>query len=133
MQRRRNPWSGFTLLETLVALAIASMCVMMILLASIQLRTRESYALERAKLTEFALGVIETYHVIGPNMGSAGERPGGWVWSLVASLNLEEGADAKIFGIAYLDIDVTVFNRERPEFQVTLSQVVARRLSDVVP
>ncbi|NBZ90072.1 type II secretion system protein [Stagnihabitans tardus] len=133
MKIRRNPRSGFTLLETLVALAIASLCVMMILLASIQLQTRESDALARTRLTEFALGVLETYRVLGPKMGPGGERLGGWVWSLVATPRHDENGDAKTLGIAYLDVDVTVFNRERPEFRVTLSEIVARRLSDAAP
>jgi prepilin-type N-terminal cleavage/methylation domain-containing protein len=133
MRAQRNPTSGFTLLETLVALTIAALCVTTVLLVSIQLQTREADTLRRARLTEFALGVLDIYRVLGPKMGLDGARPGGWVWSLKERPYTEGVEAARAYRIVYLEVDATVFNREAPDLRVSLSEVVARRQSDVAP
>jgi hypothetical protein len=115
----------------MVALAIAALCVGLTLALAIRLTTSQADAAYRTRLQEFTLTILEDYRVLGPSLGDRGEMPGGWVWSLTATPEGDPGGSRKSLGLAYLDVTVTAFNRDRPKVTFEETEVVARRYQDV--
>lgn len=130
MRRRR---SGFTLLEAMIALAIAALCVALTLETAYRLQRAQSDGVFRTQLQEFALSVFDGYRVLGPDFGTQGKESGGWIWSLTITQMSDPDGRGKALGLAYLEVTAVVRNSARPDLTVTETEIIARRADEVVP
>jgi hypothetical protein len=112
---RRRPSSGVSILEALVAFAIASLIVTTVLAVSIQTAQQERQRLEIAVNSELALSIVKAWY-IGPNVLQ-------WVIDDLDGFEttIEEGPSRVEVPLgmkgrlAYITVEVTVQNSDREE------------------
>lgn len=122
----RNPLAGFVLIDALVAFAIAALALTLILSALPNTALRQADRLNRHLATEFAYSALEEYRVTFPQMRPAGEDATGWSWS-ISETDLPPDPGPSVASIRYVEVDVVVWHKDRPDMQATLRATIARR------
>lgn len=126
---RRNPTSGFVLLDALMAFALVALVLSAIYLALPANTIRQTERLSRLYATEFAVSVLEEYRATFPVMASEGLDPTGWAWA-IAEREVEPDPPGSLSAqIKYYEVTVTVWQEDRPDARQSLTTIVARRRS----
>jgi prepilin-type N-terminal cleavage/methylation domain-containing protein len=122
----RNPRSGFTLLEALIALALVALVAGIALQHNGWAGSQQKDRLERLYMLEFARSVLEEYKATYPQMLPEGQVPGSWHWQVTETLT--PTIDPPLLGIVYVDLKATVWLAETPSRQAVLTTRIARRI-----
>lgn len=125
--KRRNPDSGFVLLDALIAFALVAIVLSAIYLALPATATRQTERLHRFYATEFALSVLEDHRATFPAMASEGRDQTGWIWALTERVVEPDPPGSLAAQISYHEVTVTVWHEDRPDTRQTLTTLVARR------
>lgn len=123
-KRHRN--SGFTLLETLLALA----CAAIVLGAFYALTIQSSRSLQSAKqtyeLSEVARAMLDEYIVTYPMMESKGNYGARWDWYVDERAYVPDHQTSQDHHFEFVEVTVTVSRKDLPN-RYSLSRAIALR------
>jgi hypothetical protein len=124
---RRNPTSGFVLLDALIAFALVALVLTAIYLALPTTSIRQADRLHRLHGTEFAVSLLEEYRVTFPLMPTEGRDPSGWSWAVTEREVSPDPPGSMDALLSYHEVTVTVWHETWPERRQTMTTLVARR------
>jgi prepilin-type N-terminal cleavage/methylation domain-containing protein len=126
---KRDPQLGFTLIETLISIALVAMTMGAVMVALSQSSALQRQRLDRLMLTEFGYSKLQEWAVGGRvATDPTGKVAGGWNWKLAEDIVNPNPPSTLDASMNYGHIVVTVWKDTQPEILVTLETTVARRI-----
>ncbi|MEP4035214.1 prepilin-type N-terminal cleavage/methylation domain-containing protein [Pseudophaeobacter sp.] len=122
------PTAGMSLLEVMVAFALLSLVLVVVLNASSTLKLLQAKSIQKYEATAFARATLDEYIATYPSMHKTGSYKDSWEWTISESLHVQErlAVPTRHFDLIEIEVSIRKFGNLGAR-EGTISTVIARR------